>query len=104
MGAPKSDSNRLVQRWFYESIAIIQKCSEEKSIFFEVQLKLEFLVPYQPTNIGMTHCQYSIEQMKTPISGKLFKHATNWHLHRSNQWLAGQKGVHQYRYFLSQGT
>ncbi len=34
MGAPKSDSNRLVQHWFFESLAIIQKCSEEKIHLF----------------------------------------------------------------------
>ena len=27
IGAPKSDSNRLVQYWFFERLAIIQKCS-----------------------------------------------------------------------------
>ncbi len=34
MGAPKSDSNRLVQHWFFESLAIIQKSSEEKIHLF----------------------------------------------------------------------
>ncbi len=29
MGAPKSDSNLLVQHWFFDSLAIIQKSSEE---------------------------------------------------------------------------
>ncbi len=42
MGAPKSDSNRLVQHWFFESLAIIQNVLKKKSIFFKVQLKLKF--------------------------------------------------------------
>ena len=34
MGASKSDRNRLVQHWFFETLAIIQKCSEEKIHLF----------------------------------------------------------------------
>ena len=34
MGAPKSDSNRLVQHWFFDSLVIIQKFSEEKNHLF----------------------------------------------------------------------
>ncbi len=44
MGAPKSDSHRLVQHWFFERLEIIQKCSEEKIHLFKGTIKVKILI------------------------------------------------------------